>query len=250
MMMENLVEWRLAGETEVLGENLPQHRGGKPANNRGLLQSLKEPCMRPQMQHRIQIRKYVRTVGRTFWIHVLFHFVCFVDRNVHLSLTGICCSRADQTTGNTVSLHVLTVPAVLKQLWHNGGIIKRSRPLLGNGSTSYHGNGYARINRGTAGDGPWVPPCGGALEYLHRSPTSPRRRREWNSVTLLLRDIDTVTWSSILGPQRVWRLSEPSDSKLLLWVSRDLESRITVLARTSSSLAGRQSVSRGVVNDG
>jgi hypothetical protein len=23
-MMENLVEWRLAGETEVLGENLPQ----------------------------------------------------------------------------------------------------------------------------------------------------------------------------------------------------------------------------------
>jgi hypothetical protein len=24
MMVENLVEWRLAGETEVLGENLPQ----------------------------------------------------------------------------------------------------------------------------------------------------------------------------------------------------------------------------------
>jgi hypothetical protein len=24
MMMENLVEWRLAGETEVLGENLPE----------------------------------------------------------------------------------------------------------------------------------------------------------------------------------------------------------------------------------
>jgi hypothetical protein len=24
MMMENLVEWRLAGESEVLGENLPQ----------------------------------------------------------------------------------------------------------------------------------------------------------------------------------------------------------------------------------
>jgi hypothetical protein len=24
MMLENLVEWRLAGETEILGENLPQ----------------------------------------------------------------------------------------------------------------------------------------------------------------------------------------------------------------------------------
>jgi hypothetical protein len=45
MMMENLVEWRLAGETEVIGENLPQHhfvhhkspagrRGGKPTTNR------------------------------------------------------------------------------------------------------------------------------------------------------------------------------------------------------------------------
>jgi hypothetical protein len=50
--MENLVEWLLAGETEVLGENLPQcrsvyhksyviwpganlgHLGGKPATNR------------------------------------------------------------------------------------------------------------------------------------------------------------------------------------------------------------------------
>jgi hypothetical protein len=52
MMMENLVKWRSAGETEVLGENLPQRhfvhhkshlpdpgsnqvrRGGKPATNR------------------------------------------------------------------------------------------------------------------------------------------------------------------------------------------------------------------------
>jgi hypothetical protein len=52
MMMENLVEWRLAGETEVLGKNLPQRHfvhhkshwpdlgsnpgrwGGKPATNR------------------------------------------------------------------------------------------------------------------------------------------------------------------------------------------------------------------------
>jgi hypothetical protein len=53
MMMENLVEWRLAGKTEVIGENLPQRHfvhhfvhhlpdpssnpgrlGGKPATNR------------------------------------------------------------------------------------------------------------------------------------------------------------------------------------------------------------------------
>jgi hypothetical protein len=41
MIVEKLVEWRLAGETEVLGENLPQRhfvkpgrRGGKPATNR------------------------------------------------------------------------------------------------------------------------------------------------------------------------------------------------------------------------
>jgi hypothetical protein len=51
-MVEKLVEWRLAGESEVLGENLPQRhlfhhkshwldpglnpgrRGGKPATNR------------------------------------------------------------------------------------------------------------------------------------------------------------------------------------------------------------------------
>jgi hypothetical protein len=47
VIVEKLVEWRLAGETEVLGENLPQHhfvrhkshmnpgrRGGKPATYR------------------------------------------------------------------------------------------------------------------------------------------------------------------------------------------------------------------------
>jgi hypothetical protein len=45
MMMEKSVEW-LAGETEVLGENLPQcrfvrHRGGKPVTNRLSSGSLK-----------------------------------------------------------------------------------------------------------------------------------------------------------------------------------------------------------------
>jgi hypothetical protein len=49
VIVEKLVEWRLVGETEVLGENLPQRhfcpsqnptwtkpgrRGGKPATNR------------------------------------------------------------------------------------------------------------------------------------------------------------------------------------------------------------------------
>jgi hypothetical protein len=34
MIVEKQMECRLAGETEILGENLPQHRGGKPATNR------------------------------------------------------------------------------------------------------------------------------------------------------------------------------------------------------------------------
>jgi hypothetical protein len=36
MIVEKQMECRLAGETEVLGENLPQHQfcGGKPATNR------------------------------------------------------------------------------------------------------------------------------------------------------------------------------------------------------------------------
>jgi hypothetical protein len=28
----------------------------------------------------------------------------------------------------------------------------------------------------------FIPTCGGGLEYLHRSPSSSRRRREWNPV--------------------------------------------------------------------
>jgi hypothetical protein len=33
VIVEQFVEWRLAGETEVLGSN-PGRRGGKPATNR------------------------------------------------------------------------------------------------------------------------------------------------------------------------------------------------------------------------
>jgi hypothetical protein len=41
---------------------------------------------------------------------------------------------------------------------------------------------------------------------------------------------------------RMWRLSEPSDSKIWSWVSWDSEPRITMLARAISNLAVSESV--------
>jgi hypothetical protein len=52
-------------------------------------------------------------------------------------------------------------------------------------------------------------PCGGGVEYLHRSPASRRRRRK--------------------GKSRIW------DSKVWSRVPRDLDSRMTALARASSN---------------
>jgi hypothetical protein len=52
-------------------------------------------------------------------------------------------------------------------------------------------------------------PCGGGVEYLHRSPASRRRRRK--------------------GKSQIW------DSKMWLRVPRDSDPRTTALARTSSS---------------
>jgi hypothetical protein len=80
-----------------------------------------------------------------------------------------------------------------------------------------------QCNRGTACFMPSVPrcynqkqlarypdnPCGGKVEYLHRSPASRRRRQN--------------------GKSRIW------DSKIWSRVPRDPESRMTVLARTSSN---------------
>jgi hypothetical protein len=92
MMMENFVEWRLAGETEVLGENLPSatlsttnltwpdtgRRGGKPATNRlrygpaSRSSSINKLIIasllikqRTRNQHSINIVTYSRYVGRS-----------------------------------------------------------------------------------------------------------------------------------------------------------------------------------------
>jgi hypothetical protein len=54
-----------------------------------------------------------------------------------------------------------------------------------------------------------VVPCGGGVEYLHRSPASRRRRRK--------------------GKSRIW------DSKILSRVPRDSDSRMIALTRVSSN---------------
>jgi hypothetical protein len=79
-------------------------------------------------------------------------------------------------------------------------------------------------------------PCGGGVEYLHRSPASRRRQRKekpsawgYNWASLFLWDINTGTWPFRLGKSRIW------DSKIWSWVTWDSGLRITALARTSSN---------------
>jgi hypothetical protein len=77
VIVEQLVEWRLAGETEVLGENLPQRhflhhkshmstrartrgrRGGKPATNR-----LSYGATVPKFVHNFQWHSVYSAVAR------------------------------------------------------------------------------------------------------------------------------------------------------------------------------------------
>jgi hypothetical protein len=77
-------------------------------------------------------------------------------------------------------------------------------------------------------------PCGGGVEYLHRSPESHRRQRKGNTMSAGITgppcswgDLNTGTWSCRLGESRIW------DSKIS-WVPRDWNLRIIALARTSS----------------
>jgi hypothetical protein len=74
-------------------------------------------------------------------------------------------------------------------------------------------------------------PCGGGVEYLHRSPASPRRRRKGNPVPggITGGDLNMGTWPSRLGESRIW------DSKIWSWVPRESDRRMTVLARASKN---------------
>jgi hypothetical protein len=72
VIVEKLVEYRLAGKTEVLGENLPQrhfvhhkshmtmnpgHRGGKPATNRlSYGTALKLPLRQPNIFRAVNLQ--------------------------------------------------------------------------------------------------------------------------------------------------------------------------------------------------
>jgi hypothetical protein len=69
-----------------------------------------------------------------------------------------------------------------------------------------------------------LPPCGGGFEYLHRDPSSRRRRRK--------------------GKSRIW------DSKIWSRVPRDSDPKMTALARSSSNCKGqtRPLVRKGAKN--
>jgi hypothetical protein len=71
-------------------------------------------------------------------------------------------------------------------------------------------------------------PCGGRVKYLHRSPTSRRKRRKrepsawgYNWVTLFLGAINTGTQPSRLAESRFW------GSKIWSWIPWDSDLRMT-----------------------
>jgi hypothetical protein len=88
------------------------------------------------------------------------------------------------------------------QFQSSGLILRSIDPLLGscNSWTTTMETGVFSV---------WSMPCGGGVEYLHRSPASRRRRQKGNS--------------------RIW------DSKIWSRVPRDSDLRMTALARSSSN---------------
>jgi hypothetical protein len=70
-----------------------------------------------------------------------------------------------------------------------------------------------------------------SVPRLHNEDQRKTKPSAWgyNRATLFHGDINTGTWPSRLGEARIW------DSKLSSWVLRDLDLRMTALARPSSN---------------